>query len=58
MKILKNNIAPMINDTRYLDLGSDFNNNIFILVVMFIVLLISNLTYHKIEMPGLALKNR
>ena len=57
-KILKNNIAPMINDTRYLDLGSDFNNNIFILVVIFIVLLISNLTYHKIEMPGLALKNR
>ncbi|VVM71630.1 hypothetical protein PS645_01796 [Pseudomonas fluorescens] len=54
-KILGVDIAPMIEGTRFLDLGDAALNNFIALLVTGSVVLVSMFTYRYIEMPGQAL---
>ncbi|CAB1276370.1 acyltransferase family protein [Candidatus Nitrosacidococcus tergens] len=51
-KITGSNIAPMIEDIRYLDFGSSIANNLFIGITVLTVIGCSALTYKYIEVKG------
>lgn len=51
-KILNKNFLPMIQDARYIDFGNIFINNFAVFITLFIVVLISILTYKYIEVKG------
>ncbi|MHC8305592.1 acyltransferase family protein [Pseudomonas sp. PB3P13] len=54
-KIFGIDIAPMIDGTRYLDLGNVWLNNLIALLVVGCVVVVSMFTYRYIEMTGQAL---
>ena len=51
-KIFKLNLTPIIAGKNYLDTGSIIANNLTVFLVLFIVILLSSLTYKYIEMQG------
>ncbi|MCG3864985.1 MULTISPECIES: acyltransferase [unclassified Photobacterium] len=57
-KVLGKEIAPMINDARFIDLGSAFYNNVLVVAILSIVIFVSMTTYKYIELKGQALGKR
>lgn len=57
-KVIGKEIAPMINNARFIDLGSVFYNNLLVLLVLCIVIAVSMMTYRYIELKGQALGKR
>ena len=45
-------IAPMVDGVRYINFGNSFVNNIAVFVTIGLILFISNITYHFIEVRG------
>lgn len=51
-------VTVMLDEQRYFDFSSAIVNNFFALVMIGLVLLVSAITYHWIEQPGVALGKR
>jgi peptidoglycan/LPS O-acetylase OafA/YrhL len=52
-------IAPMVNSQRYLDFGSEWINNLLVIITVAIIIYISKFTYTYVELKGLELnKNK
>jgi peptidoglycan/LPS O-acetylase OafA/YrhL len=47
-------LTLMISDRRYIDMGSDFSNNLVVLLILGVIIFISQFTYKYIEMKGQA----
>lgn len=54
-KIFNLNFTPMINGTRFIDSGSMLFNTFLVLLLTYIIILISRLSYHYIELKGIEL---
>ncbi|WP_019026670.1 acyltransferase family protein [Colwellia piezophila] len=54
-KIFGLNLAPMVNGTRYMTLGCEFINNMFVFLILITVCYTSHITYKYVELNGIKL---
>ncbi len=57
-KILGLNFTVMLDGVRYIDLGDNYLNNSLVFLVLFVVVVISNITYKYIEIKGQIIMRR
>jgi peptidoglycan/LPS O-acetylase OafA/YrhL len=51
-KFLGVELAPVVEGIRYVNIGNSFVNNMFIILTLGLVVLVSNFTYKFVEQPG------